>query len=240
MIKKDYKNYIDNIEFFIDKDNAFRKRLYNLRKYQEISFDFFDRSKKYYFYPLHLEPEAVVLYWGENLYTNQVKLIENIAAQLPPNTFLYVKDHPHYEGYRSVEDYKRIKQIPNVKLLHSKLPGKEIIKNSIGVITINGTSGFEALLLNKHVIIFGNAFYQCSERVKKIYNIRELKNVIYSLKDSNYEDDEELYIFIKAYLSAQKKGFTSFYGGTAKKLKINIEDNSTIIAEGFKNYFISD
>lgn len=232
-----FRDYVDNIEHFIYKDDAIRRRLRNLKNYRQIKFDDFDKSNKYYFYPIHIEPEAVVLYWAKNRYTNQVKLIENIASQLPCGTFLYVKDHPHYEGYRDVEDYKRIKQIPNVKLLPSSYSGKEIIKHSKGVITINGTGGFEALLLNKHVFVFGRAFYDCSNRVNKINSIDELREAVYGLENVVYEDDYDLLVFLKSYLDTQKKGFTDFYGGVAAKLDLNFEQNAYQVASGLKKYF---
>lgn len=235
--KKSSNNIVDSIDIFIKKDNSAKKKLKNLLSYRKIIYDNLDEKDQFYFYPIHLEPEAVVLYWAGNYYTNQVKLIENIAAQLPPNVFLYVKDHPHDIGYRDVEDYKKIQAIPNVKLLSPELSGKAIINKSIGVITINGTAGFEALLLNKHVIVFGNAFYDCCERVKKIENIKDLQKTLYDIQNVNYEDDIVLFCFIKAYLSAQKKGFTDFFGGTHLKINIDVEENSKIAAKGLIPYF---
>lgn len=228
---------LDNIELFIHTDNLSGRRLKNIKEYKHIKYDLLDTTLTYYFYPLHLEPEAVVLYWADGLYTNQVKLIENIAAQLPPNVFLYVKDHPHLYGYRDKLDYDRIQNIPNVKLLASSISGKQIIKDCKGVITINGTGGFEALLMNKHVITFGSAYYSACKRVKYIKNIRELREQLYQLKDVVYSDDDELYRFLLAYLISQKKGFTDFYGGVHKVLKIDLNKNGEDVAQGLQSFF---
>jgi len=228
----------DNIEVFLLENQLNLKRLKNFRAYKAVKYDAYDTGKKFYFYPLHLEPEAVVLYWADGLYTNQVKLIENIAAQLPPDTFLYVKDHPHLYGYRDISDYNRIQEIPNVKLLPPHLPGKKIIIDSMGVITINGTAGFEALLLNKQVIVFGSAFYAISKRVKYVKNIRDLRNVIYNLDPIDPADDLEIKRFVFAYIQAQKKGFTDFYINLANNIEIdmtqNIQDAATCLTEFFK------
>ena len=228
----------DNIEVFLLENQLNLKRLKNFRTYKTVKYDTYNIEKKFYFYPLHLEPEAVVLYWADGLYTNQIKLIENIAAQLPPDTFLYVKDHPHLYGYRDISDYNRLQDIPNVKLLPPHLPGKKIIKDSLGVITINGTAGFEALLLNKQVIVFGSAFYAISKRVKYVENIRDLKDVIYNLKPINTTDDLEIKKFVLAYLKAQKKGFTDFYINLANSIEIdmtqNIQDAAASLSEFFK------
>lgn len=228
---------IDNIELFIADNGLHNKQLGNITKYRKIRYDAFDQSQTYYFYPMHLEPEAVVLYWADGIYANQVKLIENIAGQLPPHVFLYVKDHPHLYGYRDVEDYRRIQAIPNVKLLPPNIPGKQVIKDCKGVITLNGTAGLEALLMNKDVITFGSAFYGFSNRVNFIKNIRDLREVLYNLKDKVRQDDTDLYRFVLAYLKGQKKGFIEFYGGMHLKSGVNLKENSKMVAEGMKRYF---
>lgn len=228
---------IDNIELFIEEDDLNQRRFKNFSKYKSIKYDELNTSLPYYFYPLHLEPEAVVLYWADGLYANQVKLIENIAAQLPPGDFLYVKDHPHLYGYREKADYDRIQSIPNVKLLRPSISGKQIIKDCKGVITLNGTGGFEALLMNKHVITFGSVFYGACKRVRHVANIKDLRKEVYDLQHVTYEDDDELYRFVFAFLMSQKKGFTNFYGAMHKTLKINLQSNGADVAAGLKDFF---
>lgn len=228
---------IDNIERFLLVDKLNEKRLNSFVTYRNIKYDNYNPEIEFYFYPLHLEPEAVVLYWADGIYTNQVKLIENIASQLPPGVFLYVKDHPHLYGYRNVEDYHRIQNIPNVKLLAPQIPGKKIIKDSLGVITLNGTAGFESLLLNKHVITFGSSFYEVSERVKFVKNIKDFREAIYALREVKYEDDDELNKFVLAYLLSNKSGFTNFFSGVADKLDVDMDDNIRNVAKGLTVFF---
>ncbi|MGL4865770.1 MAG: hypothetical protein ACRC4T_21955 [Cetobacterium sp.] len=224
----------DSIEYFLTNDSVFKKKFINLIKYKFYQkWDVYDSNKKYYFYPLHLEPEATVLYWGDGLYKNQVKLIENIAAQLPVGVFLYVKDHPHFLGYRSIEDYKKIQEIPNVKLLDSNIPGKLIIKNSIGVITINGTGGFEGLMLDKEVYTFGKTFYGISKLVNYIDNIKDLRKVISLTKSSKSKEEKDK--FVLALLKSSYEGNTDcFYSkdNTMRKNKKNIED----LAKAYEKY----
>jgi hypothetical protein len=230
---------IDNIEIFLYNNRLNKNRLGNLISYATLKYDELDIEDVYYFYPLHLEPEAVVLYWSDGIYKNQIKLIENIAAQLPPNVYLYVKDHPHLLGYRVKEDYVKLKGIPNVKLLNPNLAGKEVIKYSKGVITLNGTAGFEGILLNKQVIVFGNSFYRVSERVNYVSDIRSFRELIYDLINTEYHDDDELKKFVLAYLRSTKKGFTNFFSGAANKLPIDLELNCKQIARQLSQYFNS-
>lgn len=232
------KDTIDHLELFLLNHQSFFTELH--KKWSSnyfLRYDEYNPELKYYYYPIHLEPEAVVLYWGDGIYKNQVKLIENIAAQLPPNCYLYVKDHPHAGAYRDYADYKKIKAIPNVKLLNPALSGKSIIKNSIGVITINGTSGFEALLMNKQVFTFGNCFYNQCPRVKYIHNIRDLRQTLYSNFNITYEDDEVLFNFVSTYLKSIHPGFTDYFINYPKLLGIDEEKNAEIVAKGLLEYF---
>lgn len=228
---------IDHLETFLYEDRSFRREL--SRKwgtYFRLKYDKYDPEATFYYYPIHLEPEAVVLYWGDGLYKNQVKLIENIAAQLPPGCFLYVKDHPHAGAYRDLADYLKIKAIPNVRLLDPAIPGKSIIQQSRGVITINGTSGFEALLLHKQVYTFGNSFYNPCERVQKVRNIRYLQPLLYAAGNNVFSDTEELYRFVAAYLKSTHAGFTDYFANYVSMLGIPETENAALVAKNLLQY----
>ncbi|MFW5803820.1 MAG: hypothetical protein ACOCWG_01155 [bacterium] len=231
--RKDFSS-IDHMEKFYfnyDKMSLKYRLIEKWEKYFKLEFDVFDSSLNYYYYPMHLEPEAVVLYWGDGLYKNQIKLIENIAAQLPPGNYLLVKDHPHAGLNRHFRDYKRIKAIPNVKLLNPTIPGKEIAKEAKGVITINGTGGFEAILFNKPVYTFGNSFYKECKRAFYVNNIKELRTLLYSHQNYSSHDDSDLYEFIFGYLNSLHKGFVSYFSNRATLFNVDEETNAKQISE---------
>ena len=226
--KNKYPNLDDYIENYIVNDNSCIKKIHNLISYSKIVWDKFDESKKYYYYPFHLEPEAAVYFWGDGIYTNQVKLIENIASSLPSDTYLYVKDHPHDIGYRNPNDYFQLKKINNIKLLHAKESGYNIIKHSKGVITINGSAGFEALLLDKPVYYFGNPYYANFNNTYRVNNIRDLKNILKnnsSIK-SNFEN------FVNLFSNSYEGNTAVFYSENYKDDK-----NLQLVIKSFNTYF---
>jgi hypothetical protein len=200
-----------------------------------LTYDDFDQTRKFYYYPIHMEPESTVLYWGSGYYKNQVKLIENIAAQLPPDVFLYVKDHPHGIGDRNYLDYKRIKSIPNVSLIDPQIPGVEVIKYSTGVITINGTGGFESYLLGKACITFGCNFYTNMFGILNIKHIKNLRGDIYDNTEIDYYNDSNYLESIKLFLSQSNYGFTDYFSDYVQKTKINESENAQKVANGFIN-----
>ncbi len=224
---------LDNIDWWNLRQDTSGEALRNLVAYRLlIDFDEPKDDDVYYFYPIHTEPEAVVLYHGHGLYTNQVKLIENIAGQLPPGVLLYVKDHPHVVGYRSVDDYRRLKAVPNIRLIRTAVSSKRLIQRSLGVVTITGTAGFEALLLGKQVYTFGKTFYSACSRVVAIHHVRDLRAALYRARDLTYADGDDLYRFVTAYLRSAKPGTTDYFAGRARKYGIDLDENARRVAQG--------
>jgi len=224
-------------DYLSSKRTKFSERLKNLwDEFFNFEYDIFEADRDYYYYPMHTEPEAVVLYWGDGLYKNQIKLIENIAGQLPPNCYLYVKYHPVLKEDRNYIDYKRIKAIPNVKLIGPQTLGREIVSKAKGIMTINGTSGFEGILLNKPVFVFGNSFYDLSDRVIKVKNIRDLREIIYNYHLKAFKDDIALYKFVSAFLNISHPGYTAYYSNYRDRLNIDNKKNAGEVASYIEKY----
>jgi hypothetical protein len=232
---------INHVEQYSKKNSP--KLLDELKKrwdfYFNIKYDDYSSGLNYYYYPLHLEPEAVVLYYAEGIYKNQVKLIENIAAGLPSNHYLYVKDHPHGGTYRDFIDFTRIQAVPNIKLLNPAVSSKQIISHCKGVITINGTSGFEAILQKKQVFTFGNIFYALFPKVIQITNIKEFREEVYNNFNSD-TTEEELIHFISQYLNSIHKGFVSYFGDYPEKSNINNQKNFKLVSMGITDILQSE
>lgn len=229
-----YDRIKDNITYWLISTNTNARKLKNLYDYWSCGVKFITNipeGETYYYYSFHLEPEATVLYLGDGIYQNQVKLIQNIAASLPAGTYLYVKDHPHEYAYRDACDYERLMNVPNIRLIHQSIPGKKLIANARGIFSINGTACFEALLLGKQVYCFGNSYYSCQERVNVIKNIRDIRDIVYSLQNEVYSDDDNLYAFVTAYLESSHLGYTDFFCGRQNTLGIDILQNGLTMAE---------
>ena len=139
-------------------------------------------------------PEAKVLTISP-FYSNQITLIENIAKSIPINTILYVKEHPIQKTklWRSVEFYKKIVTIPNVKLIHPSVNSQELIANTKAVVLISGGTGFEAIFHKKPVILFSDEIYEELSTVTKVSKFDNLhkeisdaiKNYKFNIKEIN-------------------------------------------------------
>ncbi|KAA5579649.1 capsular biosynthesis protein, partial [Pseudomonas aeruginosa] len=102
----------------------------------------------------------------------------NISNNLPFGQYLYVKDHRSAIGLNSDEFYRKISALPAVRLIPAEYNIKDLIKYSAGVITVNSTAGYEALILGKPVYLLGNVFYQNFSNVIRLENFDSLRSYL--------------------------------------------------------------
>ncbi len=189
------------------KRNVFRRfKLPLIQKYYQETLD----SDIYLLYPLHYHPEASTsILCGA--YLDEYEVIRNIAFNLPQGVCLYVKDHLSATGYQSRDFYKRVARLPGVKIIGPTAQTKMLIRRSLGVITLTSTVGYEALLLNKPVFLYGEVFYKFHSSIIKIKNPVELFELVSnSLSGWRAVDYQYNLDFVCAYFLATKPGLLNF------------------------------
>ena len=153
-------------------------------------------------YPMHFHPESSTSILS-GAYLDEYEVIRNIAFSLPEGVRLYVKDHISAWGYPTLDFYRRICRLPNVRLLRPDAPTKKIIKDAAGVITLTSTVGYEALLLKKRVFLYGCVFYDFHKGVTKIENPAKLHALLRRemLREVDWDDNYNI-DFVCAYHEA--------------------------------------
>jgi len=138
-----------------------------------------DLSRDYLYFPLHLIPESTTLVKAP-FYPNEVSVIEAISKALPLGMMLLVKEHPAMIGEREFSVYKRILRLPNVKIIDPSAGTevKEMILQSRGVVTLTGTSAFEAAMLGRPAIMFGTSFFEVIKGIHKVDSFDKLPQII--------------------------------------------------------------
>jgi Capsule polysaccharide biosynthesis protein len=122
-------------------------------------------GERYIYFPLHLQPELTTSALGGD-YSDQMLALETLSAWVPQDVKIYVKENPKQtEKQRDRFFYKRLSALKNVTLLSNVENSIDLIRNSIGVATITGTAGWEALFHGKPVIAFGLAWYRFMDGV---------------------------------------------------------------------------
>jgi len=177
MLQFRYQNY-----FEIKKRNKFLNK--NSSK--------FIKNEKFFYFPLQTEPEAKPSVTAP-FFIDQLNLIENIARSMPVDFLLYVKEHPmqKLKFWRSVQDYQRIINIPNVKLIHPSIYSQDLISKSQGVMATSGSTAFEALFFEKPVFLFADDYYDVVSMVNRVHDISKLPKIIKNtLENFRFKNDE--------------------------------------------------
>ena len=157
-------------------------------------------DEKFLYFPLQSEPEARI-FADSPFYANQITLIENIARSIPIDYVLYVKEHPiqQIKLWRSVDDYQKIIDLPNVKLVHPGVDSQFLISKSKCVISISGATGFEALFYKKPVILFANDYYDTLSMVTRVNSLIDLPKVIIDVLNNFEFETKEFNALMQAY-----------------------------------------
>ncbi len=122
----------------------------------------YNKNSRYIYFPLHLQPELTTsaMGGGDGRYADQIQALEQLSLLIPKDVLIYVKENPKQTAQqRDALFFSRLQQLSNVHLVSPATISRELIKNSIGVATITGTAGWEALFYGKPCMIFGNAWY---------------------------------------------------------------------------------
>ena len=154
--------------------------------------------------PLSVDMERAVLI-DAPYYTNHVELVRSVAKSIPIDSVLYVKEHPaqNMRSWRPIKEYKEMMDIPNVVLIHPNYSTNDLYQNCNLVVTIGGTSGFEAAVYKKPSVVLSHVRYDFLPSVEFCESINDLHHVINrSLeKTVNYEDVSKYIHFVKSITS---------------------------------------
>ena len=135
--------------------------------------------------PLHQEPERSLLIAAPK-FSDQLLTIKQVSKNLPKNYELYVKEHPTQgpaRNWRETSFYNEVMKLKNVKLFHPEFDSKLLLKNCELVISVGGTSSFEAAFFGKPSIIFADLGYSLIPSITRLNSYAELKQgIMNSLK----------------------------------------------------------
>ena len=162
-----------------------------------------DYSDRFLLFPLHYHDDAQMTFREPLL--DQYDLIREVSRALPSDVCLYVKPHPHYSGIDvTFSNLSKIRSLRNVKVIKPDTPTVDLIKQSKAVITVNSTTGFEALILGIPVVTFGHDFY-CKEPF--CYVVRDRNAMAQTFTDAlsgrHAPKREEVQEFIKTVYANQ-------------------------------------
>lgn len=179
------------------KDLFFKKVENRVKK---SYYDEYRKDDKYIYYGLHLTTESHVALHSYP-FVNQINVIESISRALPFGYKLYVKPHPWWEHTLSLSAIKQIKKIPFVRIVDSRCSIKEIIAHSDGLVTLNATTGVEALIMGKPIIALSevNGYVGYHPAATRCSNLYDLPRMIREMVDRKVEIENTVEYIAKMF-----------------------------------------
>lgn len=158
-------------------------------------------GENYVYMPLHLIPESSTFSVAP-MYVNELTIIEAVSKSLPAGWWLYVKEHQAMLGERATSFYKLVNRLPNVKMvqLNYYQDPKPWIMKSKGVVTISGTTAYEAALLQRHAIVFSDVPFKLIEGIMRCRSFEDLPQLL-----KNFTTPLDNIKSCAAYIAAVKK-----------------------------------
>lgn len=107
---------------------------------------------------LHKQPESSVDVWG-NALSNQLEVIRALSRLLPFEWEIWVKEHGHAIGDRTLAYYKELASLPGCRLIAPEEDSMALIKQAGLVASVSGTACMEAGVLGVPAVTFGSVFF---------------------------------------------------------------------------------
>lgn len=160
-----------------------------------------DRKGPFVYFPLHVQPEFTTDVRAP-FFANQIALIENISKSIPVGYRVVVKEHPGMKGERNLAYYKQLKKLYNVQLLSPSIDSHDLIRAADAVLTITGSSAWEAILYEKPVITFGPLCYGLYPLIYQCENVASLSRILSHVIERFTPDHELLVKLVWAFLES--------------------------------------
>ena len=162
-------------------------------------------STPYATYFLHAQPEVTVEGWSFD-FSDQVAVIRSIAARLPADVLMTVKEHACQAGLRDPSFYAELLSVPGVQLLHDSLNTRDLIAGAEAVFTLTGTVSLEAMCLGVPAIIFGSVYYEHFAGIRRVHSFEELGDIIQDLDEFPLATEDQVHAALASRISASHIG----------------------------------
>ena len=173
-----YNFWVDLLKWYRRLDLVFWK--YKIYKTYKAKTGDFKLPNNYILFPLHYQPERTTLPEGGSFH-NQMYALRLLLESLPKGMVVVAKEHPstfsnmcHWK-YRWPNYYINDK---NLVWAPIETDTGMLIKHSEVVASINGSVGFEAMLLKKKVVFFAHNIFQKFENVYYYRNLHSLRDFL--------------------------------------------------------------
>jgi hypothetical protein len=199
------------------------------RKFERVAITEIPAERRIATYFLHFQPEYTSDCLGLSYY-DQTELVRNIAASLPADITLLVKEQPLMVGKRPIDYYRKLNKIPNVQVISDTVHSHRLIRRSDVVFTIVGTPALEAMFLGTPAIVFGPVHYDSFQGIYRASGYDSLPQLIRHVLDAPPEASRQ------SALAALAAEYVSSFPGSFRDSLLEPDAmpawNQTLLGEG--------
>jgi len=205
-IPSKWNQWKDNLSDIMKYMSSVIEQRENSRKIRAIYYENLkpiDLKCKYVYIPLQLQPECTTSPMA-GAYVDQLLMVQQLAAHLPSDVLIYLKEYPVQFSYgcvsRSPEFYNQLLQIPSVRFIPEEMSTFRLIDNCVAVATATGSAGWEALFRGKPYFMFGHHVYQYAPGVHPISSNADCEQAVSKVFDRGETPSlEDLRLFLLAF-----------------------------------------
>lgn len=230
-----YFEFLKLCKFAGDKKRR-RIRVYYNKLAEEV-----DINKPYIYVALHAQPEGSTCPDG-GIFVDQLLMIDLISKSLPEGWSIYAKEHivqftNRISGERSktVDFYRDLASLPNVKLVPLSMSPFDLIDNAKAVVTVTGTTGWQAVARGKPVLTFGYSWYRGCEGVFYTPTKESCWEALSKIEKGYKVNRQKVKVFLKALSEVCFKGY--YYIKDIKKAGASCEENTAVIAKAMQDAY---
>ena len=170
-----------------------------------------EKGKIIVYLPLQFYPECSIDYWGTSKdFSDFYSTVDELLKLNLSDIVILTKEHPSAYGLRKDRFYKDISKNNSFCLVPFDISSNDIINQADLILTWTGSVGVEAIIRDKPLITFGNAYYSvdgiCSE-VNGFDDLSSLNDLVCATVKNYHRSEGQIKNFVKNLLSGLVEGY---------------------------------
>ena len=149
------------------------------------------KKMKYIYYPMHKETDLPLSFQAASWF-DQRATIRLLASVVPHGYRLLVREHRRNVGLRPISFYSELLKLPNTVLVDAYDSQFKYALNASLIVTENGSSGWEGLIMGRKVITLSRTFYDGANVAAKLGSRDELARKVLDLMRAPDLDTESI------------------------------------------------
>ncbi len=200
----------------------------------------------YVLFALHYQPEETTSPTG-GVYVDQLLAIEMLDRFLPSGITIFVKEHTSQfytvlEASQGRTDvfYQRLESFSDrVVTVDHNINSFDLIDDSICVVTVSGTIGFESILRGRPVLTFGRTWYEYMFGVNRVRNYEDLESAWQFIQSEDLSDIRKSASEYLKFLSRDMV-LAIHCGSYLKRSSRSYQESTKNITQGIQRYLNSE